>query len=105
MEQKLEDLNKQLQGSLNLLQPCIKEKVNGPYPLYIDNGQSSELAYSDMTDNSMRQLLRQLEKEKNQVEWQLKECEWRLDQEAAVSEIREITRRVQTQYFHFAGLS
>ena len=39
-----------------------------------------------MSDTSMRQLLRQLEKEKTEVEWQLKECEWRLDQEAAVSE-------------------
>ena len=33
----------------------------------------------------LRQLLRRLEREKGEVEWQLKECEWRLDQEATVS--------------------
>ena len=33
----------------------------------------------------LRQLLRRLEREKDEVEWQLKECEWRLDQEASVS--------------------
>lgn len=33
----------------------------------------------------LRQLLRRLEREKGEVEWQLKDCEWRLDQEAAVS--------------------
>ena len=33
----------------------------------------------------LRQLLRRLEREKGEVEWQLKDCEWKLDQEAAVS--------------------
>ena len=32
----------------------------------------------------MRKLLRKLEKEKAEIEWQLKDCEWRLDQEATV---------------------
>lgn len=35
----------------------------------------------------LRQLLRRLEKEKAEVEWQLRDCEWRLDQEAAVSSL------------------
>ncbi len=35
---------------------------------------------------SLRQLLRRLQKELSEVEWQLKDCEWRLDQEGAVSE-------------------
>ena len=42
--------------------------------------------YEGMSDVTMRQLLRRLEKEKAEVEWQLKDCEWRLDQEAAVSQ-------------------
>ena len=33
---------------------------------------------------NLRQLLRQLEKEKAELEWQLKDSEWRLDQEATV---------------------
>lgn len=42
--------------------------------------------YDDMSDVSMRQLLKKLEKEKAEAEWQLRDCEWRLDHEAAVCE-------------------
>ena len=34
---------------------------------------------------ALKKLLRTLEKEKVEVEWELKEIEWRLDQEASVS--------------------
>ena len=34
---------------------------------------------------ALKKLLRTLEKEKVEIEWQLKEIEWRLDQEASVS--------------------
>ena len=37
------------------------------------------------TQVALRQLLRQLSKDKAEFEWQLRDCEWRLDQEAAVS--------------------
>ena len=33
---------------------------------------------------ALKQLLRKLEKEKVEIEWQLKEMEWRLDQESSV---------------------
>ena len=33
---------------------------------------------------ALKQLLRKLEKEKVEIEWQLKEMEWRLDQESTV---------------------
>ena len=33
---------------------------------------------------SLRQLLRRLERERGEVEWQLRDWEWRLDQEATV---------------------
>ena len=33
---------------------------------------------------ALKQLLRKLEKEKVEIEWQLKEIEWRLDQESSV---------------------
>ena len=41
--------------------------------------------FEGMSDVTMRRLLKSLEKEKAETEWQLKDCEWRLDQEAAVS--------------------
>ena len=34
---------------------------------------------------ALKKLLRTLEKEKVEIEWELKEIEWRLDQEASVS--------------------
>ncbi len=38
-----------------------------------------------MTDFTLRQLQRKLEKEKTETEWKLKEYGWRLDQASAVS--------------------
>lgn len=38
-----------------------------------------------MSDVALRQLLRQLSKDKAEFEWQLRDCEWRLDQEAAAA--------------------
>ena len=37
---------------------------------------------------ALKKLLRTLEKEKVEMEWELKEIEWRLDQEASVSQQR-----------------
>ncbi|XP_065885944.1 coiled-coil domain-containing protein 169-like [Dysidea avara] len=40
-------------------------------------------SYQDLDNNNVRQLLKKLEREKTELEWQLRDCEWRLDQEAA----------------------
>lgn len=42
--------------------------------------------YEGLSEVGMRQLLRRLLKEKDELEWKLKDCEWRLDQEATVSQ-------------------
>ena len=40
---------------------------------------------SGRQNTNVRQLLKKLQRERTELEWQLKDCEWRLDQEAAVS--------------------
>lgn len=75
--QQLEAQLKQLQRKVTELRSRLEES---------DQRQDNEvLGYEGMSDVTMRQLLRRLEKEKAEIEWQLKDCEWRLDQEAAVS--------------------
>ncbi len=46
---------------------------------------------------SLRQLLRRLQKEHAEAEWQLRDCEWRLDQEGAVSP--NTTLHMQPHFF------
>ena len=75
--QQLEAQLKQLDRKVTELKNQVKEGVH-----HRDN---TEQGYEGMSDVTMRHLLRKLEKEKAEIEWQLKECEWRLDQEAAVS--------------------
>ena len=75
--QQLEAQLKQLDRKVTELRNQLKEGTR-----HRDN---AEQGYEGMSDVTMRQLLRKLEKEKVEIEWQLKECEWRLDQEAAVS--------------------
>lgn len=78
--------NQQLEAQLRQLQRKVtelKSQLQG-----LDHQDTEVQGYEGMSDAAMRQLLRKLEKEKAEVEWQLKECEWRLDQEAAVSIIR-----------------
>ena len=50
------------------------------------NEEPSNNTYDDMSDASMRLILKKLEKDKAELEWQIKDSEWRLDQEAAVSD-------------------
>ena len=75
--QQLEAQIKQLDRKVTELRNQLKEGSH-----HRDN---TEQGYEGMSDVTMRHLLRKLEKEKAEIEWQLKECEWRLDQEAAVS--------------------
>ena len=75
--QQLEAQLKQLDRKVTELRNQLKEGSH-----HRDN---TEQGYEGMSDVTMRHLLRKLEKERAEIEWQLKECEWRLDQEAAVS--------------------
>ena len=47
--------------------------------------QEAGTTYEGLSEVNMRQLLRRLVKEKAELEWQLRDCEWRLDQESTVS--------------------
>ena len=75
--QQLEAQLEQLDRKVTELRNQLKEGVH--------RRDNMEQGYEGMSDVTMRLLLRKLEKEKAEIEWQLKECEWRLDQEAAVS--------------------
>ena len=75
--------NQQLEVQLKQLERKMEELRN-----QLKEGSQKAAAvqgYEGMSDVTMRRLLKTLEKEKAEMEWQLKDCEWRLDQEAAVS--------------------
>ena len=77
--------NQQLEAQLRQLERNVTELRSR-----LQEGSHQETAvhgYEGMSDVSMRHLVRKLEKEKAEMEWQLKDCEWRLDQEAAVSKV------------------
>ena len=76
--------NQQLEAQLRQLERKLAELKNRLQE-GLDHQDTEVQGYEGMSDVTMRQLLRKLEKEKAELEWQLKECEWRLDQEAAVS--------------------
>ncbi|XP_064404581.1 coiled-coil domain-containing protein 169-like isoform X2 [Halichondria panicea] len=89
--------NRELESELALLEKKYKELRTQ----FEANSQSSEPAYDDMSDSKMRLLLKQLEKEKESVERQLKDCEWRLDQEAASRyKAEDEKKKILTQLEH-----
>ena len=51
-----------------------------------------------MTDFTLRQLQKKLEKEKTETEWKLKEYGWRLDQASAVS-LHSVAYQEETDLF------
>ncbi len=83
---------------------CDYRPIHSTFIITTANGDSLGPVYEDMTDIGMRQLLKDLEKEKGLLEWQLKECEWRLDQEGGVSHINAYQVTLPTFYCsHYAG--
>lgn len=81
--------NQQLEAQLKQLDRKLAELRNQLQEEAHRRDRNTDQGYEGMSDVTMRQLLRKLEKEKAEIEWQLKECEWRLNQEAAVSETLE----------------
>ncbi|CAI8040403.1 Coiled-coil domain-containing protein 169 [Geodia barretti] len=78
--------NRQLESEVEHLQQELFKKQG-----HREGGPAKGLqAYDGMSQLALKKLLRTLEKEKVEVEWELKEIEWRLDQEAsAVSKATE----------------
>ncbi|XP_070552209.1 coiled-coil domain-containing protein 169-like isoform X4 [Ptychodera flava] len=73
-----EELNQQLEKQILM----FREKVDQA-KLMAKEGRNSEMkTYDELSEGSLKKLIRQLEKEKASIESQLRDYEWRLDQES-----------------------